>query len=37
MMIAMTRLIFSSRMLYDGLGYLIVLTGLSLLATYRYT
>jgi hypothetical protein len=36
MIIAMTRLIFSSRMLYDGLGYLVVLTGLSLLSTYRY-
>ena len=24
-------------MLYDGLGYLVVLTGLSLLSTYRYT
>ena len=36
MVSAMTHLIFSSRMLYDGLGYLVVLTGLSLLSTYRY-
>jgi len=32
---AMTDLKFSSRMLYDGLGYLVVLTGLSLLSIYR--